>query len=213
MLKDTINSFSQARADTLLLLQRLSQQQLDYKAGSGKWSLGEVMDHLYLAERFFRTQIGILVERQRSDQSRSLALSFSDLNVRPAFLPGFLLPFVEIPLRMTNVFVPRPLRQLLLTTPLVRARHPDAADPRPNLAKEQLQTQLSQGVAETLAVFEQNPHLDFSSLRISHPLLGDNSVIELLDIMTIHERGHQQKIRESIGRLPSELSTVGPPSA
>ena len=88
MLQDSLESFTQARSDTLSLLQDLSQQQLDYKPSPGKWSIGEVMDHLFLAERFFRSQIQLLVERQRSGQRTSLSLSFADLNVRPAFVPG-----------------------------------------------------------------------------------------------------------------------------
>jgi hypothetical protein len=63
-----------------------------------------------------------------------------------------------------------------------------------------------------VAVFEENHDMDFSRLRVSHPLLGDNSVTELIEIMTIHERGHQQKIRESIRRLPRQLESYGDPA-
>ena len=61
MLQDSLASFFQARADTFALLQDLSQQQLDYKPSPGKWSIGEVMDHLSLAERLFRSQIQLLI--------------------------------------------------------------------------------------------------------------------------------------------------------
>ena len=213
MWQDSLESFSQARADTLSLLQDLSQEHLNYKPSPGKWSIGEVMDHLFLAERFFSTQIQLLVQQQRSGQRPSLSLSFADLNVRPAFVPGFLLPLLEIPLTITNRFVPRPFLTLLLATPLGIARHPDAADPRADLPKEQLQMQLAEGLAETRAIFAQNQDVDFSKLRIRHPLLGDNSVIQLLGVMNAHERGHQKKIRESIGRLPRQPEAYGNRSA
>ena len=213
MYQDSLESFSQVRAETIALIENLSQRQLDYKPSPRTWSVGEVMDHLFLAERFFRSQIELLVEQQRSGRRTSLALSFRDLNVRPAFVPGCLLPLFEIPLTITNMLTPRSVLQLLLATPLGRARHPDAADPRASLSKEQLVTQLTQGLAETREIFEQNPLIDFGRLRISHPLLGDNSVVELLDVMTTHERGHQQKVRQSIGRLPGQLEPSGHPLA
>ncbi|HEX3555624.1 MAG TPA: DinB family protein [Thermoanaerobaculia bacterium] len=44
-----LDQLAQARAQTLALVQPLSQEELDRAPAPGKWSVGEVLDHLFLA--------------------------------------------------------------------------------------------------------------------------------------------------------------------
>jgi hypothetical protein len=211
VLPEYLHRFVQTRSDTLTELRSLSQLQLDQRPSPEKWSIGEILDHVYLAERFFRKQIERLVARVRAGQSTYLRLTFADLNVRPALVPAVLLPLLEIPFSITNVLVPKPIRQQLIASPLGRARHPDAANPRASLSKEQLEQLLESGLAETIALFDQNSDVDFSALRISHPLLGDNSVVELVGIIIAHEIGHLKKIQNSLQRA-RRMQPAAPPA-
>ena len=38
--------------------------------------------------------------------------------------------------------------------------------------------------------------LDYREMRLSHPLLGDNNVLQLLRMMRLHEERHQEQIRD-----------------
>ena len=49
----------------------LTQPQLDFSPRTGRWSIGEVLDHLLLVEAAYRSEIAQLVELQRSGRRRS----------------------------------------------------------------------------------------------------------------------------------------------
>jgi uncharacterized damage-inducible protein DinB len=60
-----LEAFREAREDTLQLAAPLSQEQLDRSPAPGKWSAGEVLDHLAKTDAMYRREIALLVDLAR----------------------------------------------------------------------------------------------------------------------------------------------------
>src|SRR5215813_7052693 len=89
--------FRNTRLVTLGQVERLSQEQMDWQPAPRKWSIGEVVDHILLAEKFFRGEIAQLIALARAGRKPILRRSAADLNVALFFIPRSLLPFFSIP--------------------------------------------------------------------------------------------------------------------
>lgn len=196
MLQAELESFRAARAHTLALINGLTQARMDYAPAAGKWSAGEIADHLLLAERIYRDQIAQLIELARAGCEPVIDRTFADINVSFAFLPKSLLPFAELPLTVMNLFVPRSLRELMMRYRIVPARNPDAASPRRGRNADELRAELSASLRETETILLTAPDLDYRAMIVRHPLLGVNDVPQLLRLMALHEERHQAQIAE-----------------
>src|SRR5690349_5735558 len=106
MFQDSLQLFRSTRLRTLALADQLSQEQLDFTTGTGKWSAGEVLDHLLLAEKVNRDQIAELIKLQKAQQKPFVRRSFADVNVSVAYIPKSLLPILEVPFILLNTIVP-----------------------------------------------------------------------------------------------------------
>lgn len=124
------------------LAEGLSQAQMNYAPGAGRWSVGEVLDHLLLAERFFRVEVRRMLDLRRAGRPPVLRRSMAELNISVAFVPRRLVPWMDVPFAFFGAFVPRPVREFLLRSRLVPARHPDAAAPRPGRPAGELLAEL-----------------------------------------------------------------------
>src|SRR5437764_11615347 len=72
------------RAHTLEIAQALSQRQMDYQSEAGKWSVGEVLDHLILGQRLNLSYIAQVIGMKKAGQRPVLRLSFTDVDVSVA---------------------------------------------------------------------------------------------------------------------------------
>src|SRR5262249_7158170 len=185
MLRADLDRFEATRARTLDLVRDLSQPELDAVPAPGRWSVGEVLDHLLLAERFFRDEMRQLIALARAGRRRGLRRSLADLDISIGSIPKAWLPFLELPFRLTNPFVPGFIRDFALRSRLVPAQHPTRATPRPGRPGGALRQELADSVRETRALFEANADLDYRRLLHVHPLLGTNDVPGLLHIVTL----------------------------
>src|SRR5437764_1176452 len=129
-LGESLEEFRRTRARTLALAGGLSQEQLDYVPAPGKWSVGEVLDHVLLAEGTNRGQVIKLIELKRAGRRPELRLTFADLNVSVAYLPRSALQLLETPLTLVSMLVPDGLRNYLTRNRLVPFQNPDVAAPR-----------------------------------------------------------------------------------
>ena len=59
----TWRRFAGTRRKTLELAGSLTQEQMDFSPGRGKWSVGEVLDHLIQVDRVFRQELDELRRR------------------------------------------------------------------------------------------------------------------------------------------------------
>jgi DinB superfamily len=201
MFQPGLQRFRQTRQRTLSLVRDLAQDELDRRPAPNSWSVGEVLDHLLLAETFFRKEIHELIARRKEGRSPLLVRGFRDLDISVGPLPRGLFPWLSVPLTLTNLFVPAFVRDFLVRSRLIPARHPTAATPRRGRRAADLRAELAASLAETEALFQANPSIDFRALRYVHPVLGNNNVLDLLRIVTLHEERHQERIAELVRPL------------
>jgi len=185
-----------ARAETLRLSAGVTQAQSDFSPGPGKWSAGEVLDHLLLAEKLYRDIFACLIELQKSGQRPLIHIGFDQVNVSIAFIPKPLLPMLALPFTMMNLFIPTVVREAMTQFRSLPAQNPDIAAPRKGKSIAELRRALSASYEETATLLDSNPSLDYRRLRYVHPLMGDNSVLDGLRMVALHERRHQAQFVE-----------------
>jgi uncharacterized damage-inducible protein DinB len=199
---DRLNEFASVRALTLAAVTPLSQEQLDFSPRPGRWSVGEVADHLLLSESQYRDEIGRLIELARSGQTPYIKRSFADANVSPLYLPDSVLSLLEVPFSIFGRFVPDAVRGAITEMPLLPTRNPDFATPRSHRPAAALKADLANSIRRTRDLLATNADLDFTQLVSEHPLMGRTNVPQILTFLARHERRHQmqmEKVRESVG--------------
>ncbi len=187
-------AFEATRAQTLAALAPLSQAQLDFAPAPGRWSIGEVADHLLLAEGLNRGEVAALAELARAGRPAHLKRSFDDINVAPFYLPTPLLSWFEMPLSLVSRALPDGVRSVVTEFPLVPTRNPDRATPRRGRDARELRAELAGSIAETRMLIEGNSDLDFTRLISEHPLTGESNVPQILQFLSLHERRHQRQM-------------------
>ena len=201
MYQSDLALFGAARQGTLELIAGLSQVQIEFSPAAGQWSVGEVLDHLLLAEALNRRDIVELIDLARSGRRPYLKRTFADMNVSMAFIPKSMLPFLEVPFQLLSTVVPRAAREFLTRYRLVPAQSPDVGTPRQGRSTDELRQELRASLQETEALFEANSTLDYQAMIQQHPLMGVNNVLQLLRIVALHEQRHQSQIGDIL-RLP-----------
>jgi len=188
------------RAGTLRLCSAITQAQSEF-APPGKWSAGEVLHHLLLAENLYRGNFAQLIELQKSGQRPILRRSFADLNTSIAYIPKPILPMLEIPFTVMNMFVPSVVRETMMQFRLVPAQNPDVITPKKGQPVNDLQVALQASYDEMAALFNANPNLDYRGMTYQHPIMGSNNALQMMRIVALHEWRHQSQIRDLL-RLP-----------
>jgi uncharacterized damage-inducible protein DinB len=213
MFRESLEMFRSTRSRTMALAKQLSQEQLDFTSATGKWSPGEVLDHLLRAERVNRDQIAELIELKKLQQKPFVRRTFADVNVSVAYIPKSLLPILEVPFTLLNTLVPVGFREFITRNRLIPAQSPDIAIPRRGRSAADLREELASSFAKTENLFNANPDLDYGEMSIQHPLMGTNSVPELLRFMALHEQRHQSQINHIMAspQFPPQPSGKGAP--
>jgi hypothetical protein len=189
-----------ARAGTLRLCSAITQAQSEF-APQRKWSAGEVLHHLLLSDYLYQRNFARLIELQKSGQRPVLRGNFTDLNPSIAYIPKSLLPMFEIPFTVVNLFVPNVVSETMTQFRLLPAQNPDITTPKKGQRVSELRALLLSSHDEIATLFDANPELDYRAMRYQHPILGSNSVLQMLRIAAMHERRHQSQIRDLL-RLP-----------
>jgi len=191
---DRLSELESARAQTLGMTGALSQGQLDFAPRTGVWSIGEILDHLVLAEALYRGEIARLIELARVGRRPYLRRTFDEINVAPMYVPTMVLSLFSTPIAIMSRTMPDSVRRLLTEFPLVPTRNPDLATPRRHRPAAALQSDLRQSLADTRALLATNRDLQFDRMISEHPLTGATSVPQMLGFLALHERRHQGQI-------------------
>ena len=202
MYQTDLKLFRSVRTATLAMAERLTEQQAAYTRGPGKWSAGEVLDHILLAEQLYRERFTKLIELKKAGRKAEINSDFSEINTSVLFIPKPLLPLLEAPFKVMNLFVPTAVRETMTRYRLMPAQAPSIAIPRRGRPVMELRQDLQRSIERTVELFHAHPQLDYRELRMSHPLMGNNNVLQLLRIMALHEQRHQEQIRD-LQRSPS----------
>jgi hypothetical protein len=189
-----------ARVGTLRLCSAITQAQSEF-APPGKWSAGEVLHHLLLAEDLYRRNFAQLIELQKSGQRPVLRRSFADLNTSIAYIPKPILPMLDIPFTVMNMFIPSVIREAMMQFRFVPAQNPDVITPKKGQPVNDLRVALQASYDEMAILFDANPHLDYRSMTYQHPIMGSNNVLQMMRIVALHERRHQSQIQDLL-RMP-----------
>ena len=196
--REQLQLLSDTRVRTLALVDGLSQEDLDRRPAPGKWSVGEVLDHVLRAEGFVRGELRQLVALARSDRPSILRRSFAEVDISMASIPKPLLSLFETPISLLGRFVPTSLRELILRYRLIPAQNPSFATPERGRKGEDLRLDLAVSLEQTRGIVEQNADLDYRQLILQHPILGRNDVAGLLRFLALHEQRHQDQIRAAL---------------
>jgi len=174
---------------------------MDFAPAPGKWSVGEVLDHLILGQRLNLCYITEVIGMKKAGHRPVLRLGFEDVDVSIVHVPKSILPALEVPFTILNIFLPASVRDLMTRYRLVPAQNSVLTTPRRSRPADELRGDLISSLRETEALLESNADLDFSEMLIQHPLLGNNDVPGLLRFLALHEQRHQSQI-ESVIRSP-----------
>ncbi|RMH23326.1 MAG: DinB family protein [Acidobacteria bacterium] len=196
MIPNELAALKPNRQQTLELVADLSQEQLDFSPAPGRWSVGEVLDHLILTEAINRADVEELIARAEAGESTVLRRTFADLDVSIAPIPKRLLPLFEIPFSLMSAVTPKSVTERLAAARWIPFKNPEAATPRPGRPGEELRRELEASCDALVQLIEAHPDLDYAKLIIRHPLLGTNSVVDLLRFVVNHERRHREQIKD-----------------
>jgi hypothetical protein len=201
---DRLQEFAAVRAATIQKIARLSQAQLEFSPRPGRWSIGEVADHLRLSEDLWRGDISRLVDLAREGRPTHLRRSFADLNVSPAFVPDAVLSLFEVPLGIMSRFMPDAVVGIMTELPILPMRNPDVATPRAGRSSAELIGGLNAAIDQTRHLIGAHPDLDFDRMISTHPLMGSNNVPQILVLLARHERRHHVQMERvrSDSRFP-----------
>lgn len=189
-----LDRFRRVRARTLEMVRDLSQEQSDFSPSGKEWSVGQNLNHLWLAEKLYRDQFRRLIDLQRAGRRPSIYLSLREVNTSFAFIPREIIPLFELPLITFNLFVPRIVRETMVRFPLLSAKNPSVSEPEKGLPVHELRTALETSLEETEQLFRNNPGIDPTRMTITHPILGSNNIPQILRIVAPHEERHQGQI-------------------
>src|SRR5689334_19262142 len=130
MYRDDLELFHVARAATLKIADQVSDTQAAFIPAPGRWSIGEVLDHILLAEQLYRERFVKLIELAKAGKKPEIATDFSEIDTSILFIPRPMLPLLTMPFQMMNLFVPTTVRETLTRYRLMPAQAPSIAKPR-----------------------------------------------------------------------------------
>lgn len=201
MVQSGLRELHETREQTLALAAGLSQAQLDASPGLGRWSVGELLDHILAGDRLFQAELGQLIELKRMGRQPYLDRNIADFPLQLGFLPKSLLPLVSAPVSLFTAFVPTSLVELLIRYPVLPAQSPPVLRPQARRPAERLRAELRESLSRTQALFDDNRDIDFHELLYQHPLLGLVDAPRMLRNAVIHEQRHQAQIRTALNKL------------
>ena len=185
-----------SREQTLELVRGTSQAQLDFRPAIDQWSIGEVLDHVALAEDRIRTEIQTAIEQVRAGGPAVRRLTFQDLECAPEFIPVKILSLIERPFGWVNRnLVSNRFKDLITRIRFFRIRHPSSAEPRHGLIAGTQEVRLWESFDMLEQLFSDNQDQDLSQITIIHPLLGRKNIIDLIRFSIAHEERHRNQIK------------------
>ncbi|MFN0167582.1 MAG: DinB family protein [Bryobacteraceae bacterium] len=189
-----VDRFRLVRERTLALLGQVSGEQALWSPRKGVWSLAQIADHLLLSEEMYREQFRRLFQTAKEGRGSTIEISLKEVNVGFAAIPREVIPLLEVPIRMFNLFVPHAVRETMVRYPLIAALNPQSSEPREGLTIGKLREDLAAALAETERFFRAPMPRNIHQLTINHPIMGNNTVPQLFGIMIAHEQRHQEQM-------------------
>jgi hypothetical protein len=208
-----IARFREVREKTLAILGPLTIAQAVWSPQDGKWTIAQIADHLLLTEEMYREQFQRLIRTAEEGGGSSIEISLSEVDVGFAAIPREVVPLLEVPMRMFNLFVPHALRETMIRYPIVASLNPRQSQPREGLALGKLRQDLARSLEETEEFFARPMPRNADELTINHPILGNNTIVQSLRILIAHEQRHQEQMERIQARADFPRVSQEPMSA
>jgi uncharacterized damage-inducible protein DinB len=200
MYQDALTEIKSVRDKTLGLIQDLDQSELDRSPSSGKWSIGEILDHLVLTDDYYQKDVSELIDRGKKDGAAEINRTFGEFDVAPRFLPKSFMAFTTPFLSVTNCLLPRFVREAVMQNAIVPFQNPNVVQPRKNRKSDSLKSDLNKSMTRIEKLLTENSDLPYDRLIHNHPILGKNTIPQLLKLMARHEQRHQSQIEGILGK-------------
>jgi len=189
-----VESFRLVREKTLAILGQVTAEQALWSPRKGTWSIAQIADHLLLSEQMYLEQFRRLIKLAKEGRGSTIEISLREVDVSFAVIPREVIPLLEYPMKMFNLFVPHVLRETMVRYPLVASLNPRKSEPRPGLTPGKLREDLAASLAETESFFRAPMPSNIDELTINHPIMGNNTIPQMFRIVIAHEQRHQEQM-------------------
>jgi hypothetical protein len=195
-LAKALDRLQHERAVFLSKIDRLSQVQLDYQASRHSWSIGQVAHHVGLGEGVWQGYLKSVLKDGNREKRATRKVTLEEVPFSSRIVPDFILnsPFVLTPLSVLMNLMPRPLQSMFFAVPLVKMDAGPRMQPKQGLPRAQIFKFLEEIRENTIQLLEPLAEWDLTRFRIMHPLVGDQDVYGILELLANHEQRHAQQV-------------------
>ena len=154
-----------------------------------------MVEHLLLTENFHRASMRKMIDLARKGGGTNIELTFQEIDTSIAFIPREIMPVFTAPLKVFNLFVPQAVRETIFRIPLIPAVTPTFSDPARGKPIGELRSRAASSLGATEDVFRGEMPRNLGNITVSHPILGNNNIAQVLGILTAHEDRHHGQMR------------------
>ncbi len=192
----SVDRIQSERAALLNRLDGMAQLQLDYQPSRQSWSVGQIAHHVGLAEKLWRGYLSSAIRKAGTKRAATVHVSLVDVPFSNRVLPDFLWrnPLVLPPLSLMVKLIPRPVQSMLFAIPLIKMDAGPQMQPKRGLSRNQIVQFLEDTRKTTLDVLRPVLDWDPTGIRIIHPLVGEQDICGILELLASHEQRHAQQI-------------------
>ncbi len=201
-LTKAVDRLQHERAVFLSRIGRLDQGQLDHKSSRTSWSIGQIAHHVGLGEGVWQGYLRSILKNGDREKGATRKVTLQEVPFSSRLLPDFVFksPFIITPLSIMINLMPRPLQSMFFAVPLVKMDAGPRMQPKPGIARAHVLKFLDETRKATLELVEPLADWDLTRFRIIHPLVGDQDVYGILELISSHEQRHSQQI-ESLKKV------------
>ncbi len=203
LLEKAVDRLHHERAVFLSKIERLVQAQLDYSPSRNSWSAGQVAHHVALGESVWQVHLKNVLAGGDREGGAVERVSLDQIPFSSRIVPDFILksPLVVLPLSFLVNMMPRPFQSMLFAMPLIKMEASTRMLPTQGLSRTQILSRLEETRKATLNLVEPCADWDLTRFRVVHPLVGDQDIYGVLELLASHEQRHSLQI-DSIKKQP-----------
>jgi uncharacterized damage-inducible protein DinB len=190
----SLDAFRNVRMETLETARPLTAEQASFRPDRESWSLAQNLDHLIRIDGIYREHIQKLLDLAREGKRLTIVMPWGESDPRPQFVPSMVMPMLELPFTMMNMFVPSMVRETFLRFPVMKAKSPKRAEPESGRDLTELLSGLRTSFETTRLLLEGLLPANAERVALIHPVFGRNTIPDILGLMTAHERRHQAQM-------------------
>ena len=183
--------------------ERLDQKQLDYKPSRNSWSAGQIAHHVALGEAVWQAHLKSVLSKGDRERGAIERVTLEQIPFSSRIIPDFLFksPFVVGPVSFFVNLMPRPVQSMLFAVPLFKMDASMRMQPKLGMSRAQIVEVLEETRKTTLKLVGPFADWDLTRFRVNHPLVGNQDVYGVLEVLASHEQRHSLQI-DSIKKQP-----------